>query len=114
MIPSQRTCFPAVLSPVLPGRLPDRSSPPRAGFSPSFPREQQYLTENIESAFTLVQARLGYTLYPDIPQARQPGLRYIPVTDLETLPFGIFYRYDNDHPVMKQFPESFVFCPKNF
>ncbi|MGI6010856.1 MAG: LysR family transcriptional regulator [Ruminococcus sp.] len=78
------------------------------------PPEQQYLTENIESAFTLVQARLGYTLYPDIPQARQPGLRYIPVTDLETLPFGIFYRYDNDHPVMKQFLNLLSSAQKTF
>lgn len=65
--------------------------------------EQQYFAENIESAFTLVKARLGYTLYTDVPQMREPGLCYIPVTDLPSLPFGVYYRYDNDHPVLKRF-----------
>ena len=65
--------------------------------------EQQYFAENIESAFTLVKARLGYTLYTDVPQMRGPGLCYIPVTDLPSLPFGVYYRYDNDHPVLKRF-----------
>lgn len=66
-------------------------------------REQQYFAENIESAFTLVKAQLGYTLYTDVPQIREPGLCYIPVTDLPGLPFGVYYRYDNDHPVLKRF-----------
>lgn len=65
--------------------------------------EQQYFAESIESVFTLIKARLGYTLYPDVPPARDPGLCYIPVTDLPALPFGIYYRYDNDHPVLKRF-----------
>ena len=65
--------------------------------------DQQYFSESIESAFTLVKAGLGYTLYPDIPQAREPGLCYVPVTDLPALPFGVYYRYDNDHPVLKKF-----------
>ena len=65
--------------------------------------EQYYFAENIESALTLVKAGLGYALYFDVPPAREPGLHYIPITDLPSLPFGIFYRYDNDHPVMKRF-----------
>ena len=67
------------------------------------PPDQQYYTESVESAFTLVRSRLGYTLYPDVPRLRDPDLCYIPVTDLPSLPFGIFYRYDNDHPVLKRF-----------
>ncbi len=65
--------------------------------------EQQYFTESIESAFTLTKAGLGYVLYPDIPHLREPGLCYVPVTDLPSLPFGVYYRYDNDHPVLKRF-----------
>lgn len=65
--------------------------------------EQQYFTESIESAFTLAKAGLGYVLYPDIPHLREPGLRYVPVTGLPSLPFGVYYRYDNDHPVLKRF-----------
>lgn len=65
--------------------------------------DQQYFSENIESALTLVKAQLGYTLYPDIPHAREPGLCYIPVTDFPFMSFGIYYRYNNDHPVLKRF-----------
>ena len=65
--------------------------------------EQQYFTESIESAFTLTKAGLGYVLYPDIPHLREPGLCYVPVTDLPSLPFGVYYRHDNDHPVLKRF-----------
>ena len=65
--------------------------------------EQQYFAENIEGAFTLVKAHLGYTIYPDVPRAREPGLRYIPVEGFPQMSFGLYYRYDNDHPVMKRF-----------
>lgn len=65
--------------------------------------EQHYFTESIESVFTLVKAKLGYTLYPDVPPAREPGLCYIPITDMPKLPFGIYYRHENDHPVLKRF-----------
>ncbi len=67
------------------------------------PPEQRYFTEGVESAFTLIKARLGYTLYPDVPRVRDPELRYIPVSDLPRLPFGVFYRYDEDHPALKKF-----------
>ena len=56
-----------------------------------------------KSAFTLVKAHLGYTIYPDVTRAREPGLRYIPVEGFPRMSFGLYYRYDNDHPVMKRF-----------
>lgn len=31
------------------------------------------------------------------------GLRYIPVKDMPWLSFGVYYRYDDDHPVLKRF-----------
>ncbi len=67
------------------------------------PPQQHYLTENIESAFTLAKAKIGYTLYPDISLAREPGLCYIPVTDLPKVPFGIYFQYHHDHPALKRF-----------
>ena len=70
---------------------------------PALSPEQRYFTDNIDTAFVLVKAHLGYTLYPDVPQVRDPGLCYIPVRDLPEIAFGIYYRYDNDHPVMKRF-----------
>lgn len=69
----------------------------------SLPPEQRYFTESVESALTLAKAQIGYTLYPDIVQARDPGLRYIPVKDMPWLSFGVYYRYDDDHPVLKRF-----------
>lgn len=65
--------------------------------------KQRYFAENIEGALTLVKAQLGYTLYPDIIPAREPDLKYIPVTDIPRLSFGIYYRYDDDHPVLRRF-----------
>ena len=65
--------------------------------------EQRYFAENMESALTLVKAQIGYTLYPDVAPAREPDLRYIPVTDIPKMPFGVYYRYDDDHPVLRRF-----------
>lgn len=67
------------------------------------PPEQRYFSESIESAYTLAKAGIGYTLGPDIALTRDPALRYIPITDLPKLSFGVYYRYDNDHPVLKRF-----------
>lgn len=69
----------------------------------NLPPEQRFVTESIESAFTLVKAQIGYNLYPDIPHTRDPGLCYIPVTGLPKVSFGIYYQYDHDHPVLKRF-----------
>ena len=65
--------------------------------------EQRCFSESVESALTLVKAQIGYTLYPDIPPAREPDLKYIPVTDIPGMSFGVYYRYDDDHPVLKRF-----------
>ena len=65
--------------------------------------EQRCFSESVESALTLVKAQIGYTLYPDIPPAREPDLKYIPVTDISGMSFGVYYRYDDDHPVLKRF-----------
>ena len=67
------------------------------------PLDQRFLTESIESALALAKAGLGYTLYPDIPMSREPGLRYIPVTTLPKMSFGIYCRSDRSHPVLKEF-----------
>lgn len=69
----------------------------------SLPAHQCYFTETIESALTLAKSLTGYTLCPDIPAMKDPELCYIPITDLKPLAFGVFYRRDNDHPVLKRF-----------
>ena len=65
--------------------------------------EQRYFANSIESVLTLAKAQTGYTLYPDVVPAREPGLKYIPVADMPRVSFGVYYRYDDDHPVMKRF-----------
>lgn len=65
--------------------------------------EHRYFAENIESAFALAKAQMGYALYPDIIAARDPDLRYIPVTDLPKISFGVYYRYNQDLPALKRF-----------
>lgn len=65
--------------------------------------KQRYFSENMESALTLVKAQIGYTLYPDVIPAREPDLAYIPVTDIPKMSFGVYYRYDDEHPVLRRF-----------
>lgn len=86
-----------------PRHIPNAVLSVQSRFLSGLESDQRYFAENIESAFILVKSGFGYTLYPDIPSARDPGLHYIPVTDLPSIPFGIYYRTDNDHPVMKRF-----------
>ena len=69
----------------------------------ALPPEQRFLTESIESTLALAKAGIGYTLYPDIPQARESGLCYLPVSDLPGVSFGAYYPYGNNHPVLKRF-----------
>ena len=79
---------------------------PLAAF-PSLAAEQlsgkRFLAESVESVFALVKSRIGYTLYPDIVPARDPSLCYIPVSDLPSVPFGVYYQYSNDRPILKRF-----------
>lgn len=67
------------------------------------PPEQRYFTENIESAFTLVKAGMGYTIYPDIPLTRDPKLCYIPLEDVPYFSFGLYYHQNDEDPILKAF-----------
>lgn len=75
----------------------------QSGVLADLPPEQRFYTENIESALALAKAGIGYTLYPDIPQARETGLCYLPVHDLPGISFGVYYPYGQNHPVLKRF-----------
>lgn len=86
-----------------PRQLPDSVFTIQNNIFMNLPPEQRFITDSIESTFTLVKARIGYTLYPDIPHARDSGLRYIPVTGLPKVSFGVYYKYDPDQPVLKRF-----------
>ena len=65
--------------------------------------EQRFFAENIESAFALAKAQLGYTLYPNILSAKDPDLCYIPITNLPRISFGVYCQHRHDQPVLKRF-----------
>lgn len=65
--------------------------------------EQKFFAENIESAFALAKAQLGYTLYPNIHLAKDPDLCYIPITNLPRISFGVYCRHKHDQPALKRF-----------
>lgn len=86
-----------------PRQIPDSIFTIQSSVLVNLAPEQRFITESIESAMTLVKAQLGYTLYLDLPSAREEGLCYVPVTDLPSISFGAYYRHDYDHPVLKRF-----------
>ena len=86
-----------------PRQIPDSVFTEHSQILIHLPPENRYLTDSIESALTMAKACFGYTLYPDIPSAREPGLCYIPVTDLPKVSFGVYFRHNHDHPVLKRF-----------
>ena len=69
----------------------------------NLPPANRFLTDNMDSALALVKAQIGYTIYPDIPAARDRDLCYIPITDLPAASFGVYCRPDHDLPVLKRF-----------
>ena len=86
-----------------PRQIPDAVLTIQNSILANLPPDQRIFTENIESALILAKAGLGYTIYPDIPGAREPGLRYIPVESLPTVSFGVYYPQAEGHPVLKRF-----------
>lgn len=67
------------------------------------PPKNRFLTDNVDSAFALVKAELGFTIYPDIPAARDRELCYIPIANLPKISFGVYCRYEHDDPLIKRF-----------
>ena len=86
-----------------PRQIPDSVFAVQSSILADLPPRQRFLAENIEGAFALVKAEMGYTLYPDILPAREPGLCYIPITDLPKISFGVYCQYQRNLPVLKRF-----------
>lgn len=64
---------------------------------------QLLFCDNQEAAYTMVSAGYAYTVTVDFPQIRLPGLRYIPLPELEPLSFGASYLPGNRSPVLRRF-----------
>ena len=64
-----------------------------------------FFADGYQGAVTLLRAGFGFSLLPDIPCGRLPDLCYIPVEDMESLPFGVHYRSLRGNPALKRFVE---------
>ena len=53
----------------------------------------------------IAKAGLGFSLVPDIPGQRDPGLSYIPMENIPPLQFGLYYKNLSTHPALKRFIE---------
>ena len=78
--------FSSVLSHVLAGRGPER----------------MLFCDSLEIACTLVESGYAFTVLPDLPGARLPGLRYIRLPEFEPLSFGALYRTGSLTPTLKR------------
>ena len=67
--------------------------------------ENIYFCDNLSSIFILAKAGLGFSLVPDIPGQRDPGLSYIPMENIPPLQFGLYYKNLSTHPALKRFIE---------
>ena len=55
----------------------------------------------------LVEAGYAFAIMPDLPPARIPGLRYIPIPAFSTISFGAVYRKDSRNATLRLFLSSF-------
>lgn len=58
--------------------------------------------DSLEIACTLVESGYAFTLLPDLPGTRLPGLRYIPMPQFQPLSFGALYRTGSLTPPLKR------------
>lgn len=86
-----------------PRHVPDSILAVQNNILVSLQPSQRFFAENIESAFALAKAQIGYTLYPNIVPAEDPGLSYIPITDLPKISFGVYCQHIQGQPVLKRF-----------
>lgn len=59
--------------------------------------------ETFEIITSLVKAGMGVTIRPDIKKSRDPSLHYKPIKEIKAIPFGVYYKKDNNQQVLKDF-----------
>ena len=65
--------------------------------------DQIFFCDNLEIVYTLVEAGYAFAVLPDLPLARMPGLRYIPVSDIPPLSFGAVCAAGEQSPALRAF-----------
>ena len=64
---------------------------------------QVLFCDNQETILTLVEAGFAFAVMAGFPQIHHPGLRYIPVAEVEPIPFGAVYLPGEGGPVLRRF-----------
>ena len=70
--------------------------------------DQMLFCDSLEIVYTLGGAGYGFAIMTDLPPARLPGLRYIPIPQFEPLSFGVVYRADGLSPALRLFLSALV------
>ena len=65
--------------------------------------DQIFFCDNLEIVYTLVEAGYAFAVLPDLPLARMPELRYIPVSDIPPLSFGAVCAAGEQSPALRAF-----------
>ena len=65
--------------------------------------DQMLFCDNVEVSNTLVGVGYAFAITMDFPSARIPGMRYVPMPDLEPLSFGAVYLPQQRTSVLRRF-----------
>lgn len=73
--------------------------------------KDRYFCDDYESGIAFAKANLGYIILPDIYLPKDEDLCYIPLKDISSYSFGIYYLNNQKKEIMKEFAKTFQ---KNF
>ena len=65
--------------------------------------DQVLFCDNFEILYTLIESGIAFAVSADLPQARPPRLRYIPLPEFEPLSFGVAYLPKSLGPIHRRF-----------
>lgn len=74
------------------------------------PQSDLFFCDNLTCALTLAKAGCGFLLLPGPILSRDKDLTYTPVEDLPEMHFGVYYKKNLSHPVLKPFLEILAAC----
>ncbi|MCD7884808.1 MAG: LysR substrate-binding domain-containing protein [Lachnospiraceae bacterium] len=64
--------------------------------------EATYVSENMQELLTLLRARYGYSILPEMNFMNQE-ICFIPLVGMTPLSYGIFYKNGSRNPLLKEF-----------
>ena len=73
--------------------------------SSNHPATQLIFEEGYEVIQALVKSNFAFTISPDVPSVRDAQLHYIPIENMPTLSFGVYYTSKKHSLILKRFLE---------